>query len=182
MTEQQAENTTNDAPTIAAAKKISLRCAVFIGIGSMVGAGIFALFGEAGKRPPLGAAGRGGRQGHLAGHERDHDPADGRRADRHMEYVRHHRHRGLLRHQIHQPGLVLLRRRPADRHHRHRHRQLMDDGRHAGRRLYRHCPGHRRVGGHRCRSGYLRGLLRRQDDPSLRDDHPDTADRGQQRL
>ena len=48
MTEGQTENSTNDTPTITAAKKISLRGAVFIGIGSMVGAGIFALFGEAG--------------------------------------------------------------------------------------------------------------------------------------
>ncbi len=67
MTEQQAENTTNDAPTIAAAKKISLRGAVFIGIGSMVGAGIFALFGD--RRGAGAVAGgiadecRGGRAG-----------------------------------------------------------------------------------------------------------------------
>ena len=42
-----AEDTLKSAP---AGKKgtISLRGAVFIGIGSMVGAGIFALFGEAG--------------------------------------------------------------------------------------------------------------------------------------
>jgi amino acid transporter len=48
MNEQPASNVTDSAPPGAANKKISLPGAIFIGIGSMVGAGIFALFGEAG--------------------------------------------------------------------------------------------------------------------------------------
>ncbi len=48
MTENQTNNTLNDISPGAADKKTPLRGAVFIGIGSMVGAGIFALFGEAG--------------------------------------------------------------------------------------------------------------------------------------
>src|SRR6476661_5810703 len=42
-----AENA-NSATDIEARPKIPLRGAIFIGIGSMVGAGIFALFGQAG--------------------------------------------------------------------------------------------------------------------------------------
>lgn len=37
-----------ETPNEASKKTITLRGAIFIGIGSMVGAGIFALFGEAG--------------------------------------------------------------------------------------------------------------------------------------
>ena len=48
MTDNTPLNKSDATLPDAADKKISLRGAVFIGIGSMVGAGIFALFGEAG--------------------------------------------------------------------------------------------------------------------------------------
>ncbi len=38
----------SEAGTVAEKKYMTLRGAVFLGIGSMVGAGIFSLFGEAG--------------------------------------------------------------------------------------------------------------------------------------
>lgn len=48
MTENPVGDITGDTSQNAVEKKMTLRGAIFIGIGSMVGAGIFALFGEAG--------------------------------------------------------------------------------------------------------------------------------------
>ena len=47
--------------------KMTLMGAIFIGIGSMVGAGIFALFGEAGGGGGRGEAGVGGGTWHEGG-------------------------------------------------------------------------------------------------------------------
>jgi hypothetical protein len=55
---------------------------------------------------------------------------------------------------------------------RHGHGQLVDDCRNARRRVRRDGEGDGALGGSGSRRRHLRRLLRRQDDPALRDHHP----------
>ena len=123
---------------------------------------------------------RGGHRRGQLGHGRHLHPARRRRADRRLEHGRHHPDRRLLRRRAAERAVVL----PGHGHHLRPggpgHRQLVDHRRHARRRLRGAGAAGRRRSGDRRRRGHLRRLLRRQDDPHLRDDGAGAVD-GRQR-
>ncbi len=154
-----------------------------------------ALLAECGLREPDGVQervhrrGGGGRRGRWChvGDRRDLHPARGRRADRHLEHGGDHPDHRRLRDPAGQPHLVL----PGDGRRLcpggDGDRQLLDHRRHARSRLRRDGERDGPQRRHRRRRGHLRRLLRRQDDPAVRDDDPRPqarrrrADRGRAR-
>ncbi len=118
-----------------------------------------------------------GRRGQH-GARRDLHPPRRRRADRDVEHGGDDPDRRRLRRPASQSGDLLPRHRGDLRDRRDGHGQLVDDRRHARRRVRRdgEADGPLRGGGRRRR--HLRRLLRRQDDAPVGDDDPRPEARG----